>query len=327
MLRFALFGAGRAGRIHGRNIAAHPRAELVFVYDVNREAAERLCGEYGGQVAAGPEAIWSSDETDAVLIASSTDTHVELLRGAIGSHKPTYCEKPIDQDIVRAREIEREAAAAALPVLVGFRRRYVPEYQTVRNSLRDGELGRVEVIHMISRDHRPPSLEYIDVSGGLLRDKTIHYFDLVRWLTGEEPVEVFATGSCLVDPRIGEAGDVDTAMVVLRMPGGTLCNIENSRRAVYGFDERIEVFGERGMLQASPDRTSQLAHYSAAGIRLGRFDDYYEESFAATLNAFIRDVEAGAPLQPDLADGLRAQLIAEAAVESLATNRPVPLPD
>ena len=245
MLRFALFGAGRAGRIHGRNIAAHPRADLVFVYDVNREAAERLCGEYGGQVAAGPEAIWSSDETDAVLIASSTDTHVELLRGAIGFHKPTYCEKPIDQDVARAREIEREAAAGALPVLVGFRRRYVPEYQAVRNSLRDGELGRVEVIHMISRDHKPPSLEY----------------------------------------------------------------------------------GERGMLQASPARSSRLAHYSATGIRLDRLDDYYEESFAATLNAFIRDVEAGAPVQPDLADGLRAQLIAEAAVESLATNRPVPLPD
>lgn len=325
MLRFALFGAGRAGRIHGRNIAAHPRAELVFVYDVNREAAERLCGEYGGRVAAGPEAIWSSDATDAVLIASSTDTHVELLRGAIGSHQPTYCEKPIDQDITRATEIVREAAAVALPVLVGFRRRYVPEYQTVRKKLRDGELGCVEVIHMISRDHRPPSLEYIDVSGGFLRDKTIHYFDLLRWLTGEEPVEVFATGSCLVDPRIGETGDIDTAMVVLRMPGGALCHIENSRRAVYGFDERIEVLGERGMLQASPARTSQLAHYSAAGIRLGRFHDYYEESFAATLHAFIRDVEAGVPLQPDLTDGLRAQLIAEAAVESLATNRPVPL--
>ena len=327
MLRFALFGAGRAGRIHGRNIAAHPRAELVFVYDVNREAAERLCGEYGGQVAAGPETIWSSDKTDAVLIASSTDTHVELLRGAIESHKPTYCEKPIDQDIARVREIEREATAAEVPVLTGFRRRYVPEYQTVRNSLRDGELGRVEVIHMISRDQKPPSLEYIEVSGGLLRDKTIHYFDLVRWLTGEEPVEVFATGSCLIDPGIGEAGDIDTAMVVLRMPGGALCHIENSRRAVYGFDERIEVFGERGMLQASPARTSSLSHYSAAGKRLDRIDDNYEESFAATLNAFVRDVEAGVPLEPDLDDGLRAQLIAEAAVESMATNRPVPLSD
>ena len=300
----------------------------MFVYDVNREAAERLCGEYGGQMAAGPEVIWSSDATDAVLIASSTDTHVELLRGAIESHK-AHLLREADRSGYHPRQ-GRSCGRRRPPPYPSLPDFDAVTFRSIRPSRRNfGTVswGALEAIHMISRDHKPPSLEYIDVSGGFLRDKTIHYFDLVRWLTGEEPVEVFATGSCLVDPRIGEAGDVDTAMVVLRMPGGALCNIENSRRAVYGFDERIEVFGERGMLQASPARTAQLAHYSAAGIRLDRLDDYHEGSFAATLHAFIRDVEAGVPLQPDLADGLRAQVIAEAAVQSLATNRPVLLSD
>ena len=324
MLRFALFGAGRAGMIHGRNIAAHPRAELVSVYDINRGAAERLCGEFGGRVVAGPEAIWLSDAVDAVLIASSTDTHVDLLRGAIKANKAVYCEKPIDFDIARVKEIVREAALTDVPVLTGFRRRYIPEYRAIWNKIKDNEIGRIEVIHMISRDYKPPSIEYIDVSGGFLRDKTIHYFDLVCWLTGEEPDQVFSTGSCLVDPKIGEAGDIDTVMVVLRMPSGALCHIENSRRAVYGYDERIEVFGARGMLRTKPPQAMQLSHYSAAGINQERYHDFYgEESFAATLNAFIGDVEAGVPVEPSLADGLRAQLIVEAAVESLQKNSPV----
>ena len=324
MIRFALFGAGRAGRIHARNIALHPRAELVCVYDVDRPAAERVAGEHGARAAPDPAGIWAADSIDAVLIASSTNTHVDLLREALGAGKAAYCEKPIDFDLARVRAVVAEAAATDVPVAVGFRRRALAEYREIRRRVRDGEVGAVEVVHLVSRDHRPPSPEYVAVSGGFLRDKTIHYFDLVPWLVGERPAEVYATGSCLVEPWIGEAGDIDTAMVLLRMPSGALCHIDNGRRAVYGFDERVEVFGARGMLQSQPPSLSNVARFGAAGIRHERYPDLYgEESFAGLLDSFVTALERGESPEPSLAEGLQAQLIAEAAVESLHRNRPV----
>ena len=324
MIRFALFGAGRAGRIHARNIARHPRAELVCVFDVDRPAAARVAREHGARAAADSGAIWSDDTIDAVLIASSTDTHVELLRGSLDAGKAVYCEKPIDFDLARVRAVVAEAAATDVPVAVGFRRRALPEYREIRRRIREGEVGAIEVVHLISRDHRPPSPEYVAVSGDFLVDKTIHYFDLIPWLVGERPTEVYAAGSCLVEPWIGEAGDIDTAMVMLRMPSGALCHIDNGRRAVYGFDERVEVFGERGMLQSQPPSLSNVARFGAAGIRHERYPDLYgEESFAGLLDAFVVALERGEPPEPTLGEGLQAQLIAEAAVESLRRNRPV----
>ena len=324
MIRFALFGAGRAGRIHARNIARHPRAELVCIYDVDRPAVERVAGEHGARAAPDPAAIWRAESIDAVLIASSTDTHVELLRGALGAGKAAYCEKPIDFDLARVRAVVAEAAGTDVPVAVGFRRRCLPEYQEIRRRIREGEVGAIEVVHLVSRDYRPPSPEYVAVSGGFLRDKTIHYFDLIPWLVGERPTEVYATGACLVEPWIGEAGDIDTAMVMLRMPSGALCHIDNGRRAVYGFDERIEVFGASGMLQSRPPSLSHVARFDASGIRGERYPDLYgEKSFAGLLDAFVTALESGQPVGPTLGEGLQAQLIAEAAVESLRRNHPV----
>ena len=324
MIRFALFGAGRAGRIHARNIARHPGAELAAVYDVDRPAAERLAEDHGARVSPDPAAIWAADSIDAVLIASSTNTHVDLLRGALGAGKATYCEKPIDLDIARARAVVAEAGNTDVPVAVGFRRRCLPEYQEIRRRIGDGEIGPIETIHLVSRDFQPPTRGYVEVAGGFLRDKTIHYFDLVPWLVGERPTEVFATGACLVDPMFGEAGDIDTAMVLLRMPSGALCHIENGRRAVYGFDERLEVFGARGMLQSRPPSVSAVARFEASGIRTGRYPDLYgEDSFAGLLDSFVTSLESGRPVEPSLAEGLQAQSIAEAAVESLGRNRPV----
>lgn len=324
MIRFALFGAGRAGRIHARNIARHPRAELVCVFDVDRPAADRLAEEHGARAESDAGAVWAASSVDAVMIASSTNTHVELLRGALRAGKAAYCEKPIDFDLARVRAVVAEAAETDVPVAVGFRRRCLPEYQEIRRRIREGEVGAIEVVHLVSRDHRPPSPEYIAVSGGFLRDKTIHYFDLVPWVVGERPTEVYAAGACLVEPWIGEAGDVDTAMVMLRMPGGALCHIDNGRRAVYGFDERIEVFGERGMLQSQPPSLSSVARFGESGIRHARYPDLYgEASFAGLLDSFVTALESGEPVGPTLAEGLQAQLIAEAAVESLHRNRPV----
>ena len=326
MIRFALFGAGRAGRIHARNIARHPRAALAVVYDVDPAAAERIAERYGARAAPTPSPIWTSDSIDAVMIASSTNTHVDLLREAMRVGKAAYCEKPIDLDIARVRAVVDEAASTNTPIAVGFRRRCLPEYQEIRRRIAEGEIGSIEAIHLVSRDYRPPSREYIEVSGGFLRDKTIHYFDLLGWLTGERPVEVYAAGSCLVEPEIGEAGDIDTAMVVLRMPNGALCHIDNGRRAVYGFDERIEVFGARGMLRSHPAPRSRVTRFGASGIRHERYPDLYgEESFAGLLDSFVAALEGGQPAEPSLGDGLQAQLIAEAAVESLRRNRPVPI--
>ena len=324
MIRFALFGAGRAGRIHARNIARHPRAELVCIFDVDRPAADRLAEEHGARSESHTGAVWAEDSIDAVMIASSTNTHVELLREALRAGKAAYCEKPIDFDLARVRAVVAEAAETDVPVAVGFRRRCLPEYQEIRRRIREGEVGAIEAVHLVSRDHRPPSPEYIAVSGGFLRDKTIHYFDLVPWVVGERPSEVYATGACLVEPWIGEAGDIDTAMVLLRMPSGALCHIDNGRRAVYGFDERIEVFGEQGMLQSQPPSLSPVARFGESGIRYERYPDLYgEASFAGLLDSFVTALESGEPVAPTLAEGLQAQLIAEAAVESLRRNRPV----
>ena len=324
MIRFALFGAGRAGRIHARNIARHPLAELVCIFDVDRPAADRLAEEHGARSEPDAGAVWAAGSIDAVMIASSTHTHVDLLREALRAGKAAYCEKPIDFDLARARAVVAEAAETDVPVAVGFRRRALPEYREIRRRVRDGEIGAVEAVHLVSRDYRPPSPEYVAVSGGFLRDKTIHYFDLVPWVVGERPTEVHAAGSCLVEPWIGEAGDVDTTMVLLRMPSGALCHIDNGRRAVYGFDERIEVFGERGMLRSEPPSLSNVARFGASGVRHERLPDLYgEESFAGLLDAFVTALESGRPPEPSLAEGLLAQLIAEAAVESLRRNRPV----
>ena len=327
-MRFALFGAGRAGTIHAHNIAHHPRAELGYVSDIDQAAAQRLTAACGGRAARRQQEIWEADDVDAVLIASSTDTHVDLLRQAMRAGQPTYCEKPIDLDIDKVRIVVAEADAGGfgVSIFMGFRRRFQPEFQQMQRQIRDGAIGRIESIRIVARDYEPASLAYLQRSGGLLRDKMIHYFDLAPWLAAERPSEVYATGSCLIDPAIGQAGDVDTAVAVLRFPSGALCTIENGRRAVYGSDDRIEIFGARGMLQSSPSRSHQVVHFTKTGVLQGGFPaSYGQESFAAALDAFITAVETGVAVSPSLQDGYQAQLIAEAANESLRTSQPVEL--
>ena len=326
-MRFALFGAGRVGWVHAQNIANHPDAELSHVYDIDSSASRRVVAALGGKVAEAPGEIWGADGIDAVLIASSTDTHVDLLRGAVRSGKAVYCEKPIDIDLARARAFAEEARGTGVPVFIGFRRRFLSELQTIHERIRGGDIGRVEVVHIIARDSRPPPIEYIKVSGGFLRDMTVHFLDLLCWLTGEAPVEVHASGACLVEPEIGQAGDIDTAMVTLKMPGGALCQITNGRRSAFGDHERVEVYGALGLLQWDPGHERQVAHTTHSGITLSRAEPrptyIRQETFAAALDAFIRSVESGEAVAPSLADGLRAQIIADAATESLASNRPV----
>jgi myo-inositol 2-dehydrogenase/D-chiro-inositol 1-dehydrogenase len=326
MVKFAQFGAGFIGKIHGANIARHPKAELAYIYDVNAEVAEQLATQLGAQVAASPDEIWDSD-VDAVLIASSTNTHADLLSGALQAKKPIYCEKPIDLDINRVKTVVQQAQQANLPILIGFSRRFDANHLGIRHALQNGEIGKLEMMHITSRGPKPPPLSYVKVSGGQFRDQTIHFFDMLRWLAGEDPVEVFATGAALIDPAIGEADDVDTSMVILKLASGALCHIDCSRRADYGYDERVEVFGSKGMAISGRKPRREVTLYRGEtvisdGLHPGWFERM-EPTFYEALDAFIKAVQGEAVEYPTLRDGLMAQVIAEAAVESLKTNQPV----
>ena len=327
MTRFALFGAGFIGKVHGNNIAAHPNARLQYVYDVHPPSAEQLGTPLGAKVAASPEEIWGADDVDAVLIASSTNTHADLLSSAIKARKPVYCEKPIDLNIERVKAVVQEAHHTNIPILIGFSRRFDPNHVGVWEAVRNGEIGNVELMHLTSRGPQPPPISYVKVSGGQFRDQTIHFFDLACWIANVAPVEVYATGAALIDPAIGAAGDVDTSMLILKLPSGALCHIDNSRRSAYGYDERIEVFGSHGMVQSNRKPVREVSLYTGTkvisdGLHPGWFERL-EPSFALALDAFISAIEGEVTSYPTLMDGLRAQMIAEAAVESLHTNRPV----
>ncbi len=327
MIRFALFGAGFIGQVHGANLATCPRTKLQYVYDVNAEAADRLAGRFGAKVAGSVEEIFAADDVDAVLIASSTNTHADLLSAAIKARKPVYCEKPIDMDLARVKAVVQEAHDNPVPIMMGFSRRFDPNHRGLRQAVQAGEVGVVEMIQMACRSAAPPPLSYIKVSGGQFRDQTIHMFDLLCWIAGQAPVEVYATGSSMMDPAITAAGDVDTSMLILKFADGALCHIDNSRHTGYGYDERIEVFGSEGLVESRRKPIRDVALYKGAkviedGMYAGWFERM-EPSFLLAIDAFAAALEGEHADYPTLQDGLRAQMIAEAAVESLKKNQPV----
>jgi myo-inositol 2-dehydrogenase / D-chiro-inositol 1-dehydrogenase len=331
MISFCQFGAGRIGAIHAGNIARHPGARLRHVVDVDSAAATRLAAQYGAEASTRAAAL-ADPTVDAVLIASSTDTHAELIEAAARAGKAVFCEKPIDLDTKRV-----ESCLSCLAVvqqtgtvlMVGFNRRFDPNFAKLHAQLRAGRIGKIEMLAITSRDPGPPPLAYIKVSGGMFRDMMIHDLDMARWLLGEEPVEVFAAASCLVDPAIGAAGDVDSAMVTLKTASGTLCQISNSRRASYGYDQRIEAHGEKGMLRAGNVAESTLEFAGGEGIvgekPLHFFLERYAEAYRSELDQFIEAVAGGTAPPTSGADGLRALALADAAVESLRTGRSVRL--
>jgi len=326
MLRFALFGAGRIGAMHAANIAANPRAALHSVYDVHAPTAAKVAQAHGAQVAA--DVAGALAEADAVLIASSTDTHVDLITAAAKAGKPILCEKPIDLDIRRVERCRAEIAGLGVPVQIGFNRRYDPNHRALAQAVREGEIGALELLIITSRDPALASIEYMRVSGGIFRDMTIHDFDLARFILGEEPVEVYATGSVKVEPALAEIRDVDTAMVVMKAASGALVHINNSRRAVYGYDQRAEAFGSRGMLQVDNRRATTLRRWSAERTDgqdplLHFFIQRYAEAYVHELNDFIDVVEKGGKPAVDFEDGRRALIIADAAWESVRTGRAV----
>jgi myo-inositol 2-dehydrogenase/D-chiro-inositol 1-dehydrogenase len=319
MLEIAQFGAGRIGQIHAANIAAMKDVRLRYIVDLNADAARKLAARYRARVVAERDAL-ADREVGAVLIASSTDTHARLAIAAARAGKAIFCEKPIDLSLSKVDSCLQEVEKAGVPMFVGFNRRFDPSFSALKARLDAGEIGAVEQVVISSRDPGPPPLSYIKVSGGMFRDMTIHDFDMARWLLGEEPVEVFAMGECLVDRKIGAAGDIDSAMVLLRTGSDRMCHINNSRRAAYGYDQRIEVFGARGMLRAENLGETTVEHFGPRGTVADRPLDFFLERYAnayrAEMAAFVRALTQSTPMPVGAKDGRQALVLAEAALQS-----------
>lgn len=327
MIRFAVLGCGRIGRMHARNLARHPRAQLVSVYDIAHKAAADTAAELGVTAAATVEDVLADPRVQAVLIATSTDTHVPLIIAAAQAGKAVLCEKPIDLSLARAEQCGATIAPLKATVMIGFNRRFDPSFRAVRERIGAGEIGTLEHLIITSRDPGPPPVAYIKVSGGLFRDMTIHDFDMARYLAGDIE-SVFAYGANLVDPEIKEAGDIDAAMIVLRAKSGALVTINNSRRCTYGYDQRIEAFGAAGMLQAANQHATSVEFWGKHGIGTQDtaqpfFIERYAAAYAAEVDHFVDAVETGKPLLSSFADGVAALKLAEAAGESMRSGKMV----
>jgi myo-inositol 2-dehydrogenase / D-chiro-inositol 1-dehydrogenase len=328
MISFCQFGAGRIGAIHAANIAAHPEARLNTIVETDRAAAERLAGPYGAVLRDQAEAL-ADPAIDAVVIASSTDTHADLIEAAARSGKAIFCEKPLDLDCRRAVACAAVAEQCGVPLMVAFNRRFDPHFARFEREIRSGRIGRPEILRITSYDPAPPTIEFVRRSGGMFRDMMIHDLDMACWLLDEEPAELFATASVMVDPAIGEAGDVDTAVVTLRMKSGALCQIANSRRAVYGYDQRIEVLGSKGGISAENVVQSTVVFSGADGVvsdkPLPFFLQRYAEAYRRELDHFITAVSTRVAPLVGAKEGIRALALADAAMESARTGQAVKL--
>lgn len=329
MQRFALLGAGFIGSVHAANLAVHPAVDFAFVYDIDQSRAAALAARYGASATTDLQQVFDSNTVDAVLIASSTDTHADHLRRGADAGVAVLCEKPIDLDLQRAVDAVAYASARSTRVMVDFNRRFDRDYAELKRVVDAGEVGDVELIQLSTRGPTMPPLAYIAVSGGQMRDQAIHFFDLARWISGLNPVEVFATGSTVAEPRLADYDDVDLSVVTLRLPTGALVQIDSARRIGYGYDERIEVLGSIGLVEARRQRAGGVSRYHAAsvvddGLHSGWFERA-KPTYAHALDHFVTALERGTPVSPTLADGLQAQAIAEAATRSLSSGRTEPI--
>jgi myo-inositol 2-dehydrogenase/D-chiro-inositol 1-dehydrogenase len=329
LLNFALFGAGRIGRMHAENLAQRSDAKLLYVADTKPDAARALAEPLGARQA-GVDEVFSDPKVDAVLIASSTGSHADLSIAAARAGKAIFCEKPVDLTLRKVDLCIREVKKARVPMFVGFNRRFDPSFRSLKKRLDAGAIGKLEQVIITNRDPGLPDLRFLATSGGLFLDFTIHDFDMARWLLGEEPVEVFAWGAVLVDPRVRtEGNDIDTAMLLLRTASGKMCHINNTRRTAYGYDQRIEAFGAKGMLRAANLTPTSVEHFGAeatcADNPWPNFQTRYAAAYAAELSSFIRSVETRKPVEVGPEDSRQVLVLAEAALKSSRTGRPVRL--
>ncbi len=325
MHKVVLIGAGRIGRIHAKNASFNARIELAGVVDAIDASAQSLASEYGCPTLTLDQAM-NDPSVAGVIIASSTDTHLDYSVRAAAAGKAIFCEKPIDQDLARARSAADELSKANM--LLAFNRRFDPNFQALKARLDSGAIGTLETLQITSNDPSPPPPSYVAVSGGLFKDMAIHDFDMDRWLLGEDVVEVYAAGSCLVDPEIGKLGDVDTARTVLKTASGKLCVISNSRRSGFGYDQRIEAYASAGMVRADNVTESTVQVWSENGAAADRFQNFFLDRYA---EAYRREMEHfadmldGASASVGYVDGVAALALAEAAAESVKVGAPVKL--
>lgn len=330
MLKVGLLGAGRIAGVHATAISGHPDSTLVAVSDYVAANSEKLAAQYGC-AARTTEEIIADPLIDAVLIATSTDTHSDLIEAATAAGKAVLCEKPVDLSLERARACRSNISGHGKPVMIGFNRRFDPNFGALKATLDAGEIGKPELLSITSFDPAPPPVTYIKVSGGLFRDMMIHDFDMANFIMGEAPVSVMAIASSIVDPAIGEAGDVDAAVVTLSYADGRIAVIKNSRRAVYGYDQRVELLGSEGLLQAQNMLENTVVKSTTAGVTGAKptyfFLERYTPAYAAEWAAFVAAINGKSPMPVTLDDGVAALAMAEAATRSAKTGAPVGLVD
>ncbi|MGU3400084.1 inositol 2-dehydrogenase [Brucellaceae bacterium D45D] len=328
MLKVGLLGAGRIGRVHAINIAGHARSQLVAVSDVNEQAAYALADDYGARVATS-EAILDDASIDAVLIATSTDTHSDFMEKATACGKAVLCEKPVDLSLQRAQRCLEAVTKTGVPVMIGFNRRFDPNFAAIKASVVAGEVGKPELLSITSFDPAPPPVAYVKVSGGLFRDMMIHDFDMANFLMGTTPKTVHAAGTSIVDPEIGKAGDVDTAVVTLTYEDGRIAVIKNSRRAVYGYDQRVELLGSQGLLSAGNVLENTVSRATQQGVISAKpeffFLERYMRAYAAEWDSFVKAILDGAAIPVTLQDGVDALALAEAATQSAQSGQTITL--
>jgi myo-inositol 2-dehydrogenase / D-chiro-inositol 1-dehydrogenase len=330
-LRFGVIGAGRIGKIHAENLSTRiPGAEVVAVADVDLSAAQDLAARLHVPTAKEDYHTLLSDPTiDALAICSSTDTHAKIVVEAAEAGKHIFCEKPIALGLEKIDAALDAVEKAGVKLQIGFNRRFDPNFRKVRTMVAEGKIGTPHIIRITSRDPAPPPLSYVKVSGGMFLDMTIHDFDMARYLSGSEVEEVYTAAAVMVDPAIGEAGDVDTAIITLRFANGAIGTIDNSRKAIYGYDQRVEVFGSNGMIQAHNNTPDQDVYFNAEGVHSAKplyfFLERYMESFVAEMKEFVQSIRENISPPVTGIDGRIPVVMGMAARKSYLEHRPVKL--
>lgn len=328
MVNLALFGAGRIGQIHAANVALNADCNLLYVVDMNAEVAQQTADKYAAKVAT-LDTVFADEAVDAVLICSITETHADLIERAALAGKAIFCEKPVDLSIDRVNACLALVKEHQVPLMMAFNRRFDPNFAHLKNVLDSGQVGDIEMLTISSRDPSAPPASYIKSSGGLFRDMTIHDFDVARWLLGEEPISLYASASALTEDYVKECGDVDTAIITLTCKSGKMAVITNSRRATYGYDQRVEVHASGGMLSINnvPESTLSIANQQGMSSQkpMAFFLERYAAAYRHELDAFIQGIVSGEVNYPSGDDGRKALLMADAAVKSLQTGEVQPL--
>ncbi|HVE48931.1 MAG TPA: inositol 2-dehydrogenase [Casimicrobiaceae bacterium] len=328
MIDVAIFGAGRIGKIHAGNIVKQPGVRLKYVVDPDAQAAAGLARHHEASVGT-IQGVFADASIRAVAIASSTDTHAELIQRAAAAGKAIFCEKPVDLALVRARECADAVKRANVPCMIGFQRRFDPTFAAAKARLDAGEIGTAEQLVITSRDPGAPPLDYLKRSGGIFKDMLIHDFDVFRWILDDEAESVYATGSVLTDPNVAQADDVDVTAVAIRTKGGKLALINTNRRAAYGYDQRFEILGSKGMLQAGNHKPTEVMAWTESSVALDKpehfFLERYRVAYAIEMADFFEKLATEKPMRTSIEDGVKALELAEAATTSWRDKRIVTL--